>query len=103
MTLPAPLDCIPVADRPYIVDARVSALVGRRLADVERDLIAATLARTGGNRTWAADLLGLTIVELRDRLIAFEKGGQDDGARARPSDRLRRLLESYDFGPARPS
>ena len=98
-----PIDCLPVAEQKRPVDARVSALVGRRLADVERDLIAATLARTGGNRSWAADILGLTTLELRDRLISFERCSETVAETGRPSDRLRELLERYDFGPARPS
>ena len=45
--------------------------VGRTIAAVERDLILATLTRCAGNRTWAADLLGISAAVLRKRLIDY--------------------------------
>ena len=84
-------------------DHRVGALVGRRLADVERDLIAATLARCGGNRTWAAEILGLSLAELRERLVAHEMRRERTAPAAKPKDRLTRMLAAYDPGSARPS
>ena len=58
--------------RPPVRQA-IDAQVGRTLAQVERDLILATLTRCAGNRTWAADLLGLAPLSLRDKLLAYKR------------------------------
>jgi two-component system, response regulator FlrC len=50
------------------------ALVGRTVADVERDLILETLQHTLGNRTYAATILGISIRTLRNKLRQY--GGQ---------------------------
>ena len=52
-------------------------LVGVPIADVERDLILATLTQTGGNRTHAARMLGISIRTMRNKLAAYERGGID--------------------------
>ncbi|RDJ22636.1 transcriptional regulator [Bosea caraganae] len=52
-------------------------LVGRPVADVERDLILATLRETGGNRTHAADILRISIRTLRNKLGLYAAGGHD--------------------------
>ena len=46
-------------------------LVGRTVADVERDLILATLDHCLGNRTRAANVLGISIRTLRNKLNAY--------------------------------
>jgi two-component system, response regulator FlrC len=51
------------------------ALVGRRLADVERDLILDTLRFCLGNRTRAAKILGVSIRTMRNRLKEFASNG----------------------------
>lgn len=51
------------------------ALVGRRLADVERDLILDTLCFCLGNRTRAAKMLGVSIRTMRNRLKEFASDG----------------------------
>ena len=50
------------------------ALVGRTVADVERDLILETLQHTLGNRTHAATILGISIRTLRNKLRQY--GGE---------------------------
>lgn len=50
-------------------------LVGRSLADVERDLILETLKFCLGNRTKAAKILGLSIRTMRNRLNEFASQG----------------------------
>ncbi len=45
--------------------------VGRKLGDVERDLIMSTLARCGGNRTWAAEILGISVRTLRNKMLQY--------------------------------
>jgi DNA-binding NtrC family response regulator len=51
------------------------ALVGRTVADVERDLILETLKRCLGNRTHAAGLLGISIRTLRNKLAVYAAEG----------------------------
>ncbi len=50
-------------------------LVGLSVADVERDLILATLRRTGGNRTHASEILGISIRTLRNKLTKYARAG----------------------------
>ncbi len=50
-------------------------LVGRRVADVERDLILHTLHATSGNRTHAATILGISIRALRNKLRDYAAEG----------------------------
>jgi two-component system response regulator FlrC len=45
-----------------------AGLVGRSLREVEEELIARTLAQCGGNRTRAAELLGIGVRTLFNRL-----------------------------------
>ncbi|GAU86804.1 transcriptional regulatory protein flbD [Bosea sp. BIWAKO-01] len=52
-------------------------LVGLPVADVERDLILATLRETGGNRTHAANMLGIAIRTLRNKISAYSANGHD--------------------------
>jgi DNA-binding NtrC family response regulator len=42
--------------------------------EVERDLIMASLERTGGNRRRAAELIGIGERTLRNRLRAYRQG-----------------------------
>jgi two-component system response regulator FlrC len=53
----------------------VDQLVGLHVADVERDLILATLRETGGNRTHAANMLGIAIRTLRNKISAYTAEG----------------------------
>jgi DNA-binding NtrC family response regulator len=63
--------------------ARASIVVplGASLDDADRALILATLRYCGGVRKRAADLLGISLKTLYNRLIAYRNGG---GARAAP-------------------
>jgi DNA-binding NtrC family response regulator len=54
-----------------------AGLVGRTVADVERDLILETLEHTLGNRTHAANILGISIRTLRNKLRAYADEGID--------------------------
>lgn len=53
----------------------IGALVGRRVAEVERDLIIETLGHTLGNRTHAAIILGISIRALRNKLRDYAAQG----------------------------
>src|SRR5262249_10561160 len=51
------------------------ALVGRTVSDVERDLILDTLDHCLGNRTHAANILGISIRTLRNKLREYTQAG----------------------------
>jgi len=55
--------------------AAKGALVGRTVADVERDLILETLSHCLGNRTHAANILGISIRTLRNKLKLYSEQG----------------------------
>jgi DNA-binding NtrC family response regulator len=52
-------------------------LVGRTVAEVERDLILVTLDHCLGNRTRAAGILGISIRTLRNKLGEYASAGID--------------------------
>ena len=56
-------------------------LVGRTIADVERELILETLKHCCGNRTHAANILGISIRTLRNKLHGYA----DDGVAIPPA------------------
>ena len=55
--------------------AGISSLVGRRMEEVERDLILETLVHTLGNRTHAATILDISIRALRNQLRDYAAQG----------------------------
>ncbi len=55
----------------------VEALVGKTIAEVERDMIVNTLEHCLGNRTHAANILGISIRTLRNKLNAYKDDGVD--------------------------
>lgn len=55
----------------------VEALVGRTIAHVERDMIINTLEHCLGNRTHAANILGISIRTLRNKLNQYKDEGVD--------------------------
>ncbi len=56
-------------------DTATRPLVGRTVADVERDLIIDTLRHCVGNRTHAANILGISIRTLRNKLKLYTQDG----------------------------
>ena len=64
-----------VAHTALTVQAVTRALVGRTVADVERDLILETLKHCLGNRTHAASVLGISIRTLRNKLNEYAADG----------------------------
>ena len=65
------------------------SLVGRTVAEVERDLIIETLDHTLGNRTHAATILGISIRTLRNKLKQYgEEGLSVPSARGEPLSRV---------------
>ncbi len=81
--------------------------IGRKLADVERDLIIATLARCGGNRTWAADILGISVRTLRNKLVTYDSASVPPAKTGRMSsvdeENWLSQLEHYEPGRRLPS
>lgn len=55
----------------------VESLIGRTIADVERDMILNTLDHCLGNRTHAANILGISIRTLRNKLNEYKAEGRD--------------------------
>jgi hypothetical protein len=56
-------------------DSTYAVLVGHTVADVERDLILQTLKHCHGNRTHAANILGISIRTLRNKLNEYSGNG----------------------------
>ncbi|MCB1682227.1 MAG: sigma-54-dependent Fis family transcriptional regulator [Rhodospirillales bacterium] len=69
----------PAASAPADVqnEGAVENLIGRTIADVERDMILNTLDHCLGNRTHAAKILGISIRTLRNKLNQYK----DEGAK----------------------
>jgi DNA-binding NtrC family response regulator len=59
----------------FAAETVTRALVGRTVADVERDLILETLKHCLGNRTHAANILGISIRTLRNKLNEYAGDG----------------------------
>jgi DNA-binding NtrC family response regulator len=57
------------------VNPQVDQLVGRTVADVERELILQTLERCQGNRTSASIILGISVRTMRNKLRSFIEAG----------------------------
>jgi two-component system response regulator FlrC len=64
-----------VAHAALAAETVTRALVGRTVADVERDLILETLKHCLGNRTHAANILGISIRTLRNKLNEYAGDG----------------------------
>jgi len=81
--------------------------VGRRLEDVERDLILSTLARCGGNRTWAAEILGISVRTLRNKMLQYDAAKDipaKSGRRTKSEEDAHLVaLESFEPGRRLPS
>jgi DNA-binding protein Fis len=71
-----------------------AVLVGRKVADVERDLILETLEHCCGNRTHAAKMLGISIRTLRNKVGEYSSAG------IQVPDRLL-YNRQYDMRPSR--
>jgi two-component system, response regulator FlrC len=56
-------------------DAQARAMVGRTVAEVEQDLIIDTLRHCSGNRTHAANILGISIRTLRNKIKLYADAG----------------------------
>ena len=59
----------------FAAEAITRLLVGHTVADVERDLILGTLKHCVGNRTHAANILGISIRTLRNKIREYSSAG----------------------------
>lgn len=57
------------------VDSAASLLVGSTVGQVEKELILLTLIRCNGNRTHAADMLGISLRTLRNKINQYGSRG----------------------------
>ena len=55
----------------------IEQLIGHSLARVECEFILQTLRHNRGNRTRAANVLGISIRSLRDRIRSYKNRGED--------------------------
>jgi len=55
----------------------IESMIGRTIADVERDMIINTLDHCLGNRTHTANILGISIRTLRNKLNLYKQDGSD--------------------------
>jgi DNA-binding NtrC family response regulator len=67
----------PAEQAAMIADQITQGLVGRTVASVERELILDTLKHCLGNRTHAANILGISIRTLRNKLNEYMADGHD--------------------------
>ena len=74
-SLAAPAVSGPVERAASAAEAATRGLVGRTVAEVERDLILDTLDHCLGNRTHAAKILGISIRTLRNKLNEYVEAG----------------------------
>jgi DNA-binding NtrC family response regulator len=73
----APASVTAAAPSPAATEQRAPTrpLVGRKMSDVERDLIIDTVYHCLGNRTHAANILGISIRTLRNKLKQYSEDG----------------------------
>ena len=93
----------PIGDIPFGTKSQLelsppdmSRYVGHSLQSVERNLILSTLQCCGGNRTWAAEILGITLLELRDKLLRHHEFFVSDVSTSPPSS----SDESHTYDPS---
>ncbi|MCK5384310.1 MAG: sigma-54-dependent Fis family transcriptional regulator [Alphaproteobacteria bacterium] len=68
----------PVAAAPLVQNpGSIESMIGRTISDVERDMILNTLGHCLGNRTHAANILGISIRTLRNKLNQYKQDGLD--------------------------
>ena len=73
-TAPPPMPQAPAAMQ-AAASRSASGMVGRRMEEVEQELILETLSHCLGNRTRAAEMLGISIRTLRNKLHEYRAAG----------------------------
>ena len=94
-----------VAHAAFAAEQVSRALVGRTVAEVERDLILETLKHCLGNRTHAANVLGISIRTLRNKLNEYAADGvpvpPPGGGEPRVARRSRHFVAARSPRPSR--
>jgi two-component system response regulator FlrC len=66
---------VQVDEEPFAEPAPTGSLAGLTVHEVERRLIMETLRRTNNNRSRAAEMLGISVRTLRNKLAEYRTGG----------------------------
>jgi DNA-binding NtrC family response regulator len=77
----------PQVEEPIAGDAALQVRVGTPLEDVERSVILATLESLGGNKRRTAEVLGISLKTLYNRLNVYQ--AQEQGGRDAPAQETR--------------
>jgi DNA-binding NtrC family response regulator len=64
-----------LGEGPALVPTRQGTLVGRTMDEIEREAILRSLERTGGNRTQAAEMLGIGLRTLQRKIKQYKADG----------------------------
>ena len=99
------------ASRQRVLDTAIDMddYVGRTLEEVEKSLILATLTRCGGNKTWASDILGISVRTLRNKLQRYadraprEPSLRNNDNASCDEDAMMVRLQSFNPGTSLPS
>jgi DNA-binding NtrC family response regulator len=71
---------VQIDEEPLAESAPTGSLAGLTVHEVERRLIMETLRRTNNNRSRAAEMLGISVRTLRNKLAEYRSGGEAVGA-----------------------
>jgi DNA-binding NtrC family response regulator len=71
---------VQIDEEPLAEPAPTGSLAGLTVHEVERRLIMETLRRTNNNRSRAAEMLGISVRTLRNKLAEYRSGGEAVGA-----------------------
>ena len=63
----------PAKSSPSLGDGTMQIRLGSTLDDIERELITKTIEFTGGNKTRAAEVLGVSLKTLYNRLERYDR------------------------------
>jgi DNA-binding NtrC family response regulator len=74
---------VPQAEEPQSTDTALSVEIGTPMDAIERRVILATLESLGGNKRRAAEVLGISLKTLYNRLNVYQ--AQEQGRRAETS------------------
>ena len=80
----------------------IAHLVGHSLAHLEREFILQTLRRSQGNRTRSADLLGISVRSLRDKIRDYRDQGENVPGPIAPQKSLASSSDTCSIGRRSP-
>lgn len=76
----------------------MTGYVGYTLLSIEKELILSTLVACAGNRTWACEILGISLLELREKLNSYSQRNE-----SQDEESMLMRLREYDHGDSLPS